>query len=281
MFFLTALFLGLLLASAMVSTGMFLLAWYDCVNFSHEADCPDWRNKIRLFPIAFGVIMESLALFMVMVTYPFCLLMDRLPRRISKDGKNPVLCVHGWGMASHVFIPVRILLAFLGFGNVFFLTHRPMTAPVEILAGKVARRIDDVLKKTGAQQLTLVTHSMGGVLARYALKNLGAAGKVDRVITLGGPHQGSRMAVMCPVGKNTLEFTYQSAMNKELASNGLTPGGASYISIYSFFDNAVLPPESSDLGPEAKNLIVPCHGHMALLYSPWVLRHIARELRQS
>jgi len=271
---------GLFLVGAVVTIGMYILAWYDHVNFCNEADCPGWRRKIRPFFIVLGVAMENLAMFVSLVTYPFRFYLDRLPLRVADDGKYPVLCVHGWGMASHAFIPIRLMLGRMGYRNIFSITVRPVTAPVEVLAGKVANRIDEVLEKTGAEKVTLITHSMGGVLARYALKNLGAAGKVDKVITLGGPHMGSRVAVMCPVGRNTLQFTYKSAMNRELAKDGgLTPGGASYTSIYSMFDNAVLPPDSSDLGPNAKNLLVPWHGHVALLYSPWVLRHIADEMR--
>ncbi len=142
----------------------------------------------------------------------------------------------------------------------------------------MADKIDAVLLETGAPQLICITHSMGGVLTRYAIKNLGADGKVKKVITLGGPHMGSRIAVFAPFGRNTLQMTYQSQFVKELAKGGMTPGSAEYVSIWSDFDNMVLPPHSSDLGKGAKNLKVPFHGHVYLVYSPQVLKLIEEEL---
>jgi triacylglycerol lipase len=121
---------------------------------------------------------------------------------------------------------------------------------------------------------------MGGVLTRYAIKNAGAKGKVKKLITLGSPHMGSRVAAFVPMGKNTLQMAYKSRFLKELAKNGMTPGDTKYVSIYSDFDNFIIPQDSSNLGEKAKNIKVPFHGHLRLLYSSRVIRLIADELRE-
>ena len=109
----------------------------------------------------------------------------------------------------------------------------------------MAEKIDFVLQKTRASKINVISHSMGGVLTRYAVKNAGANGKVAKLIALGGPHMGSRVAAFMPMGKNTLQLAYKSAFMKELASDGMTPGDTDYVSIYSDFDNFIIPQDSS------------------------------------
>ena len=160
------------------------------------------------------------------------------------------------------------------------MTYRPVFADARKLASQVAEKIDFVRQKTGSSKINVISHSMGGVLTRYAIKNAGANGKVEKLISLCGPHMGSRVAAFVPMGKNTLQMSYKSSFLNELASDGMTPGDTEYVSIYSDFDNFIIPQDSSDLGENAKNIKVPFHGHIHLLYSFHVIRLIIKELRE-
>jgi hypothetical protein len=117
-------------------------------------------------------------------------------------------------------------------------------------------------------------------LARYVIKNFGAGKKIDKLIALGGPHMGSRVSTFMPIGKNTLQISYKSQFMLELADKKMTPGATKYVSIYSDFDNFVIPQHSSDLGSDAKNIKVSYHGHIHLLYSYQVIQLIIDELQQ-
>jgi hypothetical protein len=66
----------------------------------------------------------------------------------------------------------------------------------------------------------------------------------------------------------------------DLASGGMTCGDTHYVSIYSDFDNFIIPQDSSRLGADATNINVPLHGHIFLLYSFHVIRLIIKELRR-
>ena len=261
-----------------LNLALYIVKWYDAVNLHRTPDNPSWRAGLKPWSMAKGIFLESAAIFFCLVTYPLHFVFDRMPRSPEPSSKPPVLLVHAWGTASHSFLLVRRLLKRLGYANIYSITYRPITGDAAALARQVADKIDLVLSQTGAARIVIITHSMGGVLTRYAIKNLGADGKVEKVIALGGPHMGSRIAVLAPIGLNTLQMTYQSAFTQELAQGGMTPGTARYVSIYSDFDNFVLPPSSSDLGPGAKNITVPYHGHLYLVYSPQVLKIIRQEL---
>jgi len=60
--------------------------------------------------------------------------------------------------------------------------------------GKYAKRladfIDKVLTATGAQKVDIVAHSMGGLVARAAIKEYNYASKVRKLITIGTPNKG-------------------------------------------------------------------------------------------
>ncbi|MEK7628009.1 MAG: alpha/beta fold hydrolase [Patescibacteria group bacterium] len=53
------------------------------------------------------------------------------------------------------------------------------------------KKVDQVLKETGAEKVYLIGHSMGGLQARLYMKDAGRAKKVAGVIFLGTPHHGA------------------------------------------------------------------------------------------
>jgi pSer/pThr/pTyr-binding forkhead associated (FHA) protein len=58
-----------------------------------------------------------------------------------------------------------------------------------------ARRLSAAIEAWGVTApITIIAHSMGCLVARYYVERLGGAGKVERVILLGGPHAGTPYA---------------------------------------------------------------------------------------
>jgi triacylglycerol esterase/lipase EstA (alpha/beta hydrolase family) len=278
--FILYILLFFLLLSAWVTTSLYIVAWYEFVNFQNKADHHQWRKKIRPFCILKGVVLETLCLFFLIITYPLHFLFDRIPKVPVKDSGNPILFIHGWGCGSHAFIIMYYFLKHRGFNNCHFLTYRPIFADAAVLAKQVSEKIDDVVQNTGAEKVTVIAHSMGGVLTRYAIKHFEASQKVDKLIALGGPHMGSRISAFMPIGKNTLQMAYKSEFLTDLADDTLTPGEPDYISIYSDFDNFIIPQDSSDLGDGAENIKLPYHGHAYLLYSCHVFQLVLKELQK-
>lgn len=64
-------------------------------------------------------------------------------------------------------------------------------------AAKLADKIDEVLKKTDSKEVILIAHSMGGLVARYAVKKIAmVASMVNKIIMLGVPNRGATEAYM-------------------------------------------------------------------------------------
>ncbi len=261
-----------------------MFAWYDMINRGPAPCQGAWRKQIKPMNIALGALLEAMALSFQIITIPLQYYYDKIPsngygkEKFESGDKVPILMVHGWGSGSHSFIFIYHYLHRLGFKHIYAITYRPVMKNVGSLAKQVSKKVDEILEETGAPYVDIITHSMGGVLTRYAIKNLGIDDKVRRAIMLGGPHMGTRASVFMPIGKNTLQMIYNSNFCQELAEGGMTPGQVEYTSIYSNFDNIVYPPNSSHLGSEANNVIAPFHGHVYLLYSPRVIKLIANEL---
>lgn len=90
------------------------------------------------------------------------------------------------------YVPSLIEESAPGYGSVTFASDKTINYVNSWKKGRFAERlaefIDKVLEATGAQKVDIVAHSMGGVVARSAIKNYGVANKVRRLITVGTPN---------------------------------------------------------------------------------------------
>ncbi|KAK1181230.1 alpha/beta fold hydrolase [Streptomyces sp. NBS 14/10] len=103
-------------------------------------------------------------------------------------------------------------------------------------------------ERTG-RKVDLIGHSQGGLLAAWALRFWpDLAAKVDDMVTLGAPFQGTTIASSClPLTEITgcpaaiLQLARDSNWSKALAAHGTPmPAGPSYTVVYSLADEAVL-----------------------------------------
>lgn len=277
--FILYIILALYLIALLATLILYVVAWYDYVNFQvNKPDTGAWRGEIRTGKMILCVFLESIAMFFHGITQPLRYIFDRVPPRKVADSRPPILFVHGWSSGSHAFMLISRYLKAKGFKNLYTMTYRPVMADIEWLAQKVADRINQVLEETQAEQVNIIAHSMGGLLSRYVIKNLYMEDKVNLLISLGGPHMGTRVAALMPCGQNTLQILYESDFMKALAEGGMTSGNVKYVAIYSAFDNFVIPQESGSLGENAVNHKLSFHGHLRLLYSHKVNRLIREAL---
>ena len=66
------------------------------------------------------------------------------------------------------------------------------TGGIGFLANQyMKRKVEDVLESTYAAKVDLVAHSMGGLLARFYIEELGGDAKVRKLVTIGTPHAGA------------------------------------------------------------------------------------------
>jgi pimeloyl-ACP methyl ester carboxylesterase len=181
-----------------------------------------------------------------------------------------VVLVHGYGGNRSAFLPLATYLRARGVKRILGFDYRSSNG-IE----RAARELRDYLRwSVRGGRIDLVCHSLGGLVARVYLEQLGGARRVDRCITLGTPHRGTYNAYWLPsrIGD---ELRPDSAVMARLAASRPLISGVRFTSIVAGSDNIVIPrvfAAGDDL------VYVPHLGHLGMLFSPAVFRAVATRL---
>lgn len=108
-------------------------------------------------------------------------------------GKAAFLLAHGFGGTSEDWDP-GIEPAIEAEGHAVLRTSVPPTGSVKSRATALGPQVDAFLTETGATQVHIIAHSMGGLDARYLISSMGYAGKVVSLTTVSTPHRGTPLA---------------------------------------------------------------------------------------
>lgn len=202
--------------------------------------------------------------------YPFGIhrTRKRTPRR--KDQRT-VVFVHGYGANRASFLPLAAYLRALGIGPVLSFNYRFGTG-IE----KAASELKEFLRQhVRGGRIDLVCHSLGGVIARLYVQELGGARRVDRCITLGTPHQGTYNSYWVPTGVGR-DLRPDSSLMARLKASHAAGTGVEFTSIVGGSDNIVIPRVFGVAGEDVVQ--VPGVGHVGLLFSPSTFQTVARRL---
>ena len=134
---------------------------------------------------------------------------------------------------------------------------------------------NSVLPQTGATEVDIVAHSMGGVFARHCIRTGRCDGLVDDFVSLGGPNHGVLYAI--PLGCRILypndqacpDLMWGSSFMRDLNRGDETPGDTDYTTIRSTDDGEIVPNRSTELDG-ADNIVVRGLSHAQLRTSTTV-----------
>ncbi|MDP3939562.1 MAG: hypothetical protein Q8R92_15695 [Deltaproteobacteria bacterium] len=264
-------------------TGTYIIYWYESAQkgFPHlENSGPVWLVGLRALA---GLAAEILSSLLVLLAYPLRLLDGRRP--MPPGDRRPVLLVHGMYVNGGALMLLRRRLRRAGWTSVHLLDLDFRRGHISALSDQVAACIEEIRSSTGADRVDAVGHSLGGVVIFHTLLRGGGAAALGTCVALGAPFRGTRMASF-----STLPLVRQlapgSAVLKELAAilegSPAIAGASRLVSIWSNYDNVVIPTESAILPePPVENIRVDFVGHVTLLFSPGVAHQIERVLKGS
>lgn len=119
-------------------------------------------------------------------------------RRPPAPARTPILFVHGWNSSESTWSTMRQRFRKDGWKDAELASFSYNTTRSNAeTAALIATKVDSIKLATGAPRVTLVTHSMGALSARYYVRNLQGEGKVDALVSLGGPNHGTTTAYLC------------------------------------------------------------------------------------
>jgi triacylglycerol lipase len=187
-------------------------------------------------------------------------------------GQLPVLLVHGCLCNRGLWWWLRRGLR-ADHPAVATLNLEPPLAGIDHFVAQLHQRIEALVAETGAAQVELVSHSMGGLVARAYLQQHGSA-RVSKLVTIAALHRGTEIARLVP-GRNAREMQPDSIWLRRL--NASEEPRIAAATVWSRSDECVVPHDSGRL-PGAREYILPALGHIGLTWSPAVLRILQKEL---
>lgn len=178
----------------------------------------------------------------------------------------PVLLLHGYLCNEGFWHPLTHRLRKAGIGRLYTLSLNPVFGDIDAFVSQLHATLIDIHRQNDGQKIQVVTHSMGGLVTRRYIQCHGPEPiPIERLITLGCPHQGTEWA-RWGLGRNARQTEPGSDWLKDLNE---APHVIDTFSLYSSHDNVITPPSNALLpeSPHTGNIPLGAVGHLEMAFN--------------
>lgn len=258
-----------------------LLFWYEEVNSPLPLSSPRHSLPVLLLRC---FVSSFAGATMVVLTYPLGLL-PRPAREAaqqtaeSANGYPPVLLVHGLYHNRSAWLVLRRRLQAAGFKHLHDYSYSSAGPDFHALVNRLDAEMHAVQAMHPGSRPLLVGHSLGGLIIRRWLSLPGNAQRAQGVLTLGTPHQGSKLA---PLGLGALahSLAYRGELVRQLEAAETAPS-IPCTAIHSPADNMVLPQEGLMVHVAGwKQVEGPAVSHVWMLWNRATAQRVVQELHE-
>lgn len=185
-----------------------------------------------------------------------------------------VVLVHGFFASAGVFRPMRRRLVADTGATVASFTHAP-GAGIERIARSLARIVARIPRDC---RVHLVGHSLGGLVARWYVQELGGHTRVAQTISLGSPFGGTERA-------RRLRFLVGADLHRTSPILARLRARAHehdvhHTSVVADADAMIVPCESA-VFPRGDVVVLPGRGHNSLLFDPESITHVVDRVKRA
>lgn len=176
--------------------------------------------------------------------------------------RDPVVIVGGTTAPAYYYGPMAGRLAADGYTPIVYALPGGGLQDIAATTADFAQFMDGVLATTGAEQVDLVGHSQGGLVAMDYVKRHGGDAVVDSIVTLGTPHKGTVVANKTKNDEDTPLAFQQMAMGSRYLweiskqENKDVPAGVRVTTLRTSHDELVQPIGNASLKKGAVNVLV-------------------------
>jgi triacylglycerol lipase len=206
-------------------------------------------------------------LFYVLITQPLIPPYFFIGRKFSGGDDVPVVFVHGYFQNRADFWWMARQFRKASKGPLYGFNY-PWFDSVDRNVPRLDRFVERVCAENNIDRVSLVAHSLGGLVCLEYSHSPNGQRRVAHCITIGTPHNGVkwRGPILGRVAKELREGEFHIERRQR-------PVVSPTLSVYSTHDNIVHPPTTSALGPRGgTDVAIDGLGHLSLLYSPEVTR---------
>lgn len=186
-----------------------------------------------------------------------------------------IVLVHGFISTGKIFFYIKKQLE--SFGHKCF---APTLKPIDARYGieDLAIKLKDFIKNNIGtdSKFVLVGFSLGGIVCRYYLQEMGGINNVTKLFTVSAPHHGSFMSYLYP-GKGIKQLRPNSLFLKSLQEKEHLLNGLELYSYRTPFDLMIIPNKSS-VWDIALNKSFVSIMHSSMLINRNLVREIIKEL---
>lgn len=188
-------------------------------------------------------------------------------------GEDVVVLVHGFFASAGVFRPMRAHLVDGTGSKVASFTHAPGVR-IERIAKSLAKLVARIPHRA---RVHLVGHSLGGLVARWYVQELGGHERVTQTISLGSPFGGTELARRFRffVGADLHRTSPLLARLRARAHEHDVP----HTSVVAEADAMVVPCESA-VFPRGDVVVLPRLGHNSLLFHRDSIAHVVDRVKR-
>jgi len=192
----------------------------------------------------------------------------------NQPARVPVVLVHGYVCNHRLWDTMARALRAQGHA-VLAVNLEPVFTSIDNYTPLVEAAVTALRRHTGAPQVALLGHSMGGLAIRAWMRKHGHA-QVARVLTLGTPHAGTQLArnTHTPNGQ---QMCWQSPWLAELAAHESADARALMRIGLTAHDNIVYPQRAQVL-PDVPTTVFEGIGHLRMCLHPDVIAWVQRQL---
>lgn len=212
---------------------------------------------------------------LIQLIFGFLGITDFSPLNPCTPRIEKVVLVHGIFENGQAFTKLRNRLERHGI-DCFVPELKPMDARdgVDQLAHKLKSGIDQRFGKEA--KLSIISFSMGGLVSRYYLQNLGGAERCQTLVTISTPHHGTKTAYFY-FGEGARQMRPKSNFLRQLQETEDSLKGIDILSYRTPLDLMILPSKSS-VWQIAENRVYYSLLHSFMLHAKPVLDEVEKRL---
>ena len=187
------------------------------------------------------------------------------------DGDDVVVLIHGFFASAGAFRPMRARIERETGAHVASFTHAPGQS-VRTIARTLARVVDRI---PATSRVHLVGHSLGGIVARWYVQEMGGHARVTQTISMASPFGGAPLAGRLPffVGRDLHVDSATLARLRASPHADRVP----HTSIIAGEDHLVVP-QGSGAFHHGEVVVLAGRSHNSLLFDREVVRIVAAQV---
>lgn len=195
----------------------------------------------------------------------------------STPTRVPVVLVHGY-LCNHRLWDDMVRALRANGHSVLAINLEPVFASIDDYAASVQAAVVALRQHTDAAQVALVGHSMGGLAIRAWIHAYGTS-QACRVLTLGTPHQGTRIRPGTGSTPNGRQMQWHSPWLHDLAASE-SPDTRSLMHLALTAQDNIVFPQRAQVLPGLTPKVFTGMGHLQMCLDPGVIGWVCAELAE-